>query len=56
VNATIFVPNEYIGDMMNLCARYRGQQQEYKVLDGTDRAILKYCFPLSGDLLVCEFS
>lgn len=35
--------------MMDLCARYRGEQQEYKVLEGTDRAILKYKLPLSGE-------
>jgi hypothetical protein len=34
---------------MDLCARYRGVQQEYKVLDGSDRAILKYTLPLAGE-------
>jgi translation elongation factor EF-4 len=34
--------------MMDLCARYRGVQQEYKLLDGSDRAILKYKLPLAG--------
>jgi translation elongation factor EF-4 len=33
---------------MDLCARYRGVQQEYKLLDGSDRAILKYKLPLAG--------
>ena len=33
VNATIFVPNSYIGQMMTLCSKYRGIQVEYKVLD-----------------------
>jgi GTP-binding protein LepA len=47
VAATIFVPNEYIGQMMTLCARYRGVQEEYKVLDTTDRAVLRYTLPLS---------
>lgn len=47
VHATIFVPNDYIGEMMDLCARYRGTQLEYRVLDTTDRAILRYSFPLS---------
>ncbi|KAL1412583.1 Translation factor guf1 mitochondrial [Vanrija albida] len=47
VNATIFVPNDYIGDMMDLCSKYRGIQLEYKFLEGTDRAILRYSLPLS---------
>ncbi|WOO82147.1 Translation factor GUF1, mitochondrial [Vanrija pseudolonga] len=47
VNATIFVPNDYIGDMMDLCSKYRGVQLEYKFLEGTDRAILRYSLPLS---------
>lgn len=47
VNATIFVPNAYIGQMMTLCSRYRGIQQEYKVIDTTDRAVLRYALPLS---------
>jgi hypothetical protein len=34
--------------MMELCSRYRGVQQEYRVLEGTDRAILRYSLPLSG--------
>lgn len=49
VNATIFVPNRYIGEMMDLCARYRGVQVEYRVLEATDRAILRYTLPLSGE-------
>jgi GTP-binding protein LepA len=36
--------------MMNLCAKYRGVQNEYKVLEGTNRAILRYSLPLSGEL------
>jgi GTP-binding protein LepA len=59
VNATIFVPTgelgsslkqltaEYVGAMMELCAKYRGIQEEYKFLDNTDRAILKYRLPLA---------
>lgn len=47
VNATIFVPNDYLGDMMDLCARYRGVQQEYKYMEGSERAILKYSLPLA---------
>ncbi|KAL7422375.1 Translation factor guf1 mitochondrial [Cryptotrichosporon argae] len=47
VNATIFVPSDYIGAMMDLCARYRGVQQEYRFLENTDRAILRYSLPLS---------
>jgi len=48
VNATIFVPNQYIGEMMDLCSRYRGVQIEYRFLEATDRAILRYTLPLSG--------
>lgn len=33
--------------MMELCAKYRGIQEEYKFLDNTDRAILKYRLPLA---------
>ncbi|OCF40684.1 GTP-binding protein LepA [Kwoniella heveanensis CBS 569] len=47
INATIFVPNEYIGEMMDLCARYRGIQQEYRILENSDRAILRYQLPLA---------
>ncbi|WWC92669.1 GTP-binding protein LepA [Kwoniella dendrophila CBS 6074] len=47
INATIFVPNEYIGEMMDLCARYRGVQQEYRILENSDRAILRYSLPLA---------
>ncbi|KAK8849772.1 GTP-binding protein LepA [Kwoniella newhampshirensis] len=47
INATIFVPNEYIGEMMDLCSRYRGVQQEYRILENSDRAILRYSLPLS---------
>lgn len=32
---------------MELCAKYRGVQEEYKFLDNTDRAILKYKLPLA---------
>lgn len=39
---------EYIGEMMDLCSRYRGVQHEYKVVEGSDRAILKYTLPLAG--------
>lgn len=34
--------------MMDLCSRYRGVQQEYKVLETTGRAVLRYLLPLSG--------
>lgn len=32
---------------MTLCSKYRGQQVEYKVLDASDRAVLRYTLPLS---------
>ncbi|WVN87477.1 GTP-binding protein LepA [Cryptococcus depauperatus CBS 7841] len=53
INATIFVPNDYIGAMMDLCARYRGIQQEFRVLENSDRAVLKYQLPLAE--IVTEF-
>jgi len=34
---------------MDLCSKYRGVQQEYKLLDGSERAILKYTLPLAGE-------
>ncbi|TYJ53184.1 GTP-binding protein LepA [Cryptococcus floricola] len=53
INATIFVPNEYIGSMMDLCARYRGIQLEYRILENSERAVLRYTLPLSE--IVTEF-
>ncbi|WVQ77506.1 GTP-binding protein LepA [Cryptococcus sp. DSM 104548] len=53
INATIFVPNEYIGSMMDLCARYRGIQLEYRILENSERAVLRYSLPLSE--IVTEF-
>ncbi|EIW71455.1 hypothetical protein TREMEDRAFT_73314 [Tremella mesenterica DSM 1558] len=47
VHSTIFAPTNYIGEMMDLASRYRGTQLEYKVLDNTDRALLRYSFPLA---------
>jgi translation elongation factor EF-4 len=41
--------------MMDLCSRYRGVQQEYRLLDGSDRAILKYTLPLA-EIVVDFFS
>lgn len=38
---------------MDLCARYRGVQQEYRVLENSDRAVLRYTLPLSE--IVTEF-
>ncbi|UOH84478.1 GTP-binding protein LepA [Cryptococcus neoformans] len=46
-------PMKYIGPMMDLCARYRGVQQEYRVLENSDRAVLRYTLPLSE--IVTEF-
>ena len=46
VHATIIIPIDYIGPMMDLCAKYRSTQLEYKVMD-SGRAILRYAFPLS---------
>ena len=34
--------------MMDLCARYRATQLEYKVLETTGRSMLRYSFPLAG--------
>nr|XP_019009479.1 GTP-binding protein LepA [Kwoniella pini CBS 10737]OCF48260.1 GTP-binding protein LepA [Kwoniella pini CBS 10737] len=39
--------SEYLGEMMDLCSRYRGVQQEYRILENSDRAILRYSLPLA---------
>ncbi len=39
--------SEYIGAMMELCGEHRGVQLEYKMVDGSDRAIIRYALPLS---------
>lgn len=33
--------------MMTLCAKYRGTQQEYRIIEGSNRAVLRYMLPLS---------
>ena len=41
INATIIVPKQYLGNIMNLCEEKRGEQKDMKFLD-EDRIILKY--------------
>jgi translation elongation factor EF-4 len=38
--------------MMDLCSSYRGTQLDYRVMETSGRSMLKYSFPLSGELLV----
>ena len=45
--ATILVPEEYLGPMMDLCASHRGEQIEYYYLEGSTRVFLRYKLPLS---------
>jgi len=50
VRASIYVPNEYIGNIMKLCEDKRGTQQEVKYLDET-RAMVVYDLPLNEIVL-----
>jgi GTP-binding protein LepA len=45
INATIFVPEEYIGDVMSLCIGKRGIQKEMKYQG--DRVMLNFRLPLN---------
>ncbi|KAJ9127429.1 hypothetical protein QFC24_000837 [Naganishia onofrii] len=47
VHATIMVPQTFIGEMMELCNEHRGIELEYKFVESTDRAVLRYQLPLS---------
>lgn len=44
--ATIIVPKLYLGNIMTLCEKKRGEQKEMKFMD-EDRIILKYKLPLT---------
>lgn len=46
IKATIFVPQEYVGKMLELCQEKRGVQKEFGYL-GKDRIILTYELPLN---------
>jgi len=46
INATIIVPKNYLGPMINLCESKRGEQIDLSYLD-EDRIILKYKLPLN---------
>ncbi len=46
VRATIFVPAEFIGNILNLCQRKRGVQKEFSSI-GRDRFMVVYELPLS---------
>jgi translation elongation factor EF-4 len=41
------VPQTFIGEMMELCNEHRGIELEYKFVESTDRAVLRYQLPLS---------
>jgi len=50
VNATIIVPQEYLGDMMDLCSSHRAQDIDHRYLDSSgtsQRVILRSKLPLS---------
>lgn len=47
VHATIMVPQDFIGEMMELCNEHRGIELEYIFVEATDRAVLRYQLPLS---------
>jgi translation elongation factor EF-4 len=46
VLATIIIPSDYLGSMMELCGSRRGEQVEYQYLDD-HRVLLKYKLPLA---------
>jgi len=46
VKTTIFVPEKYVGQIIELCQEKRGQQKEFNYL-GKDRIILTYELPLN---------
>ncbi|KAK6913229.1 Translational (tr)-type GTP-binding domain [Dillenia turbinata] len=45
VIATIIIPSEYVGPVINLCSERRGEQLEYSFID-SQRALMKYRLPL----------
>ncbi|KAI7742409.1 hypothetical protein M8C21_022890 [Ambrosia artemisiifolia] len=45
VLATIIIPSEYVGVVINLCSERRGEQLEYSFID-SQRAFMKYRLPL----------
>ncbi|THH27043.1 hypothetical protein EUX98_g7145 [Antrodiella citrinella] len=50
VKASIIVPQEYLGDMMDLCFSYRGEDVDHRFLDSSgssSRVILTCVLPLS---------
>ncbi|KXS10010.1 translation factor GUF1-like protein, mitochondrial [Gonapodya prolifera JEL478] len=49
VRATLIFPEEYLGEMMQLCGDHRGEQEDYTYLDDT-RIIMKYRLPM-GEIL-----
>ncbi len=46
VKTTIFVPQKYVGHILELCQRKRGEQKDFRYL-GKNRIILTYELPLS---------
>lgn len=46
IDATIFLPQQYVGNVMQLCQEKRGTQKEFKYLS-EDRVILRYRLPLN---------
>nr|KAJ3419170.1 hypothetical protein HK105_007314 [Polyrhizophydium stewartii] len=46
VIGTLVFPSEYLGKMMELCERHRGEQIEYNFIDD-NRVLMKYRLPMS---------
>jgi translation factor GUF1, mitochondrial len=46
VNATIVTPEQYLGSILNLCERRRGEQNDVNYIS-SDRVILQYRLPLT---------
>jgi len=46
INATIIVPQKYLGNVIKLCEEKRGEQQDLSYMD-EERVILKYRLPLN---------
>jgi translation factor GUF1, mitochondrial len=46
IDATIILPSQYLGNILNLCEERRGVQKEMSFIDA-QRALLKYVLPLN---------
>ena len=57
VNASIIVPEEYLGEMMDLCHIHRAMDFDYRYLDGSkaSRVLISCTLPL-GEIVTAFFS